>query len=473
MMVRVKFCTVSLSIEAMGSISRACLPERVNTDDGFGMLCGSMQSRQTQSLRRSYLYHADRSYALVLGRPNSIQDDYTSTKFPSNIEGEPQSGASLEPYPLSRPTPMSFVILRHQLAEIIGRMVHHFQQVRERSHYSEVLELDDELIKFITNLPPHYSLQPDKTLDVSSPYIPVHRFLLITEILFVRISLHRPYMLRRLNSDRYTRSRSACFESAMMDFEVRQAFRETMPKETQASLGNAYREFQTAMISGIYFVLEPKGPNSDAMHAILDGFMKDHEGMREMDETTRRELKTIEFLKSKALQVDALGVQPRRSSKLHDQGLNGRPEQQAQLLLSLQKPMNSPSSKSQLSLKETTSSPRSPSLPRPLVQSPTFQRLQQSNQSDYINSPTTTGSPHADDESPAQSLLDTWCNTVSSAPIDMATGGISWGGTSGTEMSGWAGMTYSVSSPDPRILGLDGSDYSYWEALVNQIHRGP
>ena len=154
-------------------------------------------------MRRSYLYHADRSYALVLGRPNSIQDDYTSTLPPSNIDVEPQAVQSIEIFPLSQPTPMTFVILRHQLAEIIGRMVHHFQQVREKSHYSEVISLDDDLLKFINKLPPHYAVQADTSLDHTFPYVPVHRFLLITEILFVRISLHRPYMLRRLNSDRY------------------------------------------------------------------------------------------------------------------------------------------------------------------------------------------------------------------------------------------------------------------------------
>lgn len=424
-------------------------------------------------MRRSYLYHADRSYALVLGRPNSIQDDYTSTLPPSNIDVEPQAVQSIEIFPLSHPTPMTFVILRHQLAEIIGRMVHHFQQVREKSHYSEVISLDDDLLKFINKLPPHYAVQADTSLDHTFPYVPVHRFLLITEILFVRISLHRPYMLRRLNSDRYARSRNACFESAIMDFEVRQAFRDTMPKERRDSLSNAYREFQTAMISGIYFVLEPNGPHSHAMHAILDGFMKDHEGMREMDETTRRELKTIEFLKGKASQVEVQGAPSRRSSKLHDQAFNNRPEQQAQLLLSLQQPVTSPSAKTYTPF--MASSPQSPSHSHPgttsLVQSPTIQRLQHS--ADQLHSPTTSGSPHADDESPAQSLLDTWCNTLSNGSLDLS-GGVSWGGAGGTEISGWAGITQSVHNPDPRLLsGLDGSDFSYWEALVNQIHRGP
>ncbi|KAF9057616.1 hypothetical protein BJ165DRAFT_1333850 [Panaeolus papilionaceus] len=445
--------------------------------DGAGMQGMSPGTIEYRRRIWSYLYHADRSYALVLGRPNSIQDDYTSTKPPSNIEGDACTTHCPEAQPLSRPTPMTFVILRHQLAEIIGRMVHHFQQVREKSHYSEVVSLDDDLLKFVHNLPPHYSLQPDTSLDHASPYIPVHRFLLITEILFVRISLHRPYMLRRLSSDRYSRSRNACFESAIKDFEVRQAFRETVAKETRDSLSNAYREFQTAMISGIYFILEPNGPYSESMHAILDGFMKDHEGMREMDETTRRELKTIEFLKSKASQLDALPLHARLNTKLHDHNKQ-RPEQQAQLLLSLQQSVTSPPLRaySSLSNKEVPS-PRSPQLSSHnrsgSIQSPTFARLQHSS-TDHMHSPTTSGSPHADDESPAQSLLDTWCHTVSNAPIDMTSGNPAWGGGVGTEMSGWAGITYSVSNPDPRLLsGLDGSDYAYWEALVNQIHRVP
>lgn len=269
----------------------------------------------TNSCYRSYLYHADRSYALVLGRPNAIQDDYTSTLPPFNIDDELSVVHTRSPPPLSTPTPMTFVILRHALAAIIGRMVHHFQQVRTPSHYSEVLTLDDDLIKFITNLPPHFSLEPNRSLDESLKYIPVHRFLLITEILFVRISLHRPYLLRRLSSDRYLRSRTACFESAIKDFAVRKVFRDSMPKETRDSLSNAYREFQTAMISGIYLVLDPRGKDADAMHAILDGFMKDHEGLREMDDTTRRELKTIEFLKNKASQMENRGEGARRKKE--------------------------------------------------------------------------------------------------------------------------------------------------------------
>jgi hypothetical protein len=48
------------------------------------------------------------------------------------------------------------------------------------------------------------------------------------------------------------------------------------------------------MISGIYLTLYPSGRDADAMHAILDDFVSDHEGLRDIDETTRRELTAVE-----------------------------------------------------------------------------------------------------------------------------------------------------------------------------------
>ncbi|KAF4602025.1 hypothetical protein EYR40_005226 [Pleurotus pulmonarius] len=432
-----------------------------------------MDSTQVEYRRRiwSYLYHADRSYALVLGRPNNIQDDYTSSKPPSNIDDVLPVARILNATPLSSPTPMTFVILRHQLASIIGRMVHHFQQVRHPSHYHEVITLDGELTNFIENLPLHFSFKPDKSLDSSMKFIPVHRFLLITEILFVRISLHRPYLLRRLRSERYSPSRTACFESAIKDFQVRQAFRERMPKETQNSLSNAYREFQTAMISGIYLVLQPRGHYAVQMHSILDGFLKDHEGIPDMDETTRRELKTIEFLKIKASQADN-----QESSRSRPIVPNG--SEQAQMLLDLQHSSNghphTPKSAFTNAANPSTTPQTSPNLSYSsanLVHSPTFQRLQHA---EYPLSPSGSGSgsPSADDESAAQSLLDHWCNTISNGPaMDGLGGTMGWPTPGPVDFTAWGGTPQSlVGTPDSR--GLDASDWTYWETLVNQI-RAP
>ncbi|KIY74144.1 hypothetical protein CYLTODRAFT_484889 [Cylindrobasidium torrendii FP15055 ss-10] len=385
----------------------------------------------------SYLYHADRSYALVLGRPNSIQDDYTSTRHPLNMDSI--SGIVV---PMTTPTKTTFIILRHQLATIMGSIVHHFQQVKP-SHYKVVQDLDDSLCAFVRGLPPHFAIHPDTSLDEECPYIPVHRYLLITEIMFVRTSLHRPYLLQRLSSDRYARSRAACFESVMMDFQTRQAFRETMARDKRESLSNAYREFQTAMISGIYLVLEPEGEHAETMLTILESFVKEHEGIREMDDTTRRELKTIEFLKEKA-------TRPVESNP-------------AQLLLGLQQQPQRTQSSAFPSMLNPIASPRSPFA----GMSPTMARLQANNGGEFGDSPTGSGSPSADEDSAAQSMLDQWC-----APMDASGVLPGWGiGSAGPGSAAWYnGAGSSTGAQNSQLMSLDGSStWDYWETLVNQI----
>ncbi|KAJ7904569.1 hypothetical protein B0H14DRAFT_3103353 [Mycena olivaceomarginata] len=429
--------------------------------DGASM---NMEPTLVEYRRRiwSYLYHADRSYALVLGRPNSIQDEYTSTQPPSNIDDEPSPAHTHNPLPLSNPTRMTYVILRHQLAAIIGRMV------RTTSHYSEVLAIDDELLNFINTLPPHFALEADKSLDDTAAYIPVHRYLLVTEVLFVRNSLHMPYILRKLKTDRYARSRNACFESAIKDFDVRRAFQQTVSKDIQESLSNAYREFQTTLIAGIYLVLDPVGVYSEKMHDILDHFVASHDGARDLPETTRRELKTIEFLKSKASQMQNQAGGPRRIPI--DPVLSGgeNAEHPAHLLLGLQH-----SSPATPPTRSGFPSGRGP-------QSPTFHRLQQhsGSQDDFPMSPTTSSSP--DDESAAQHLLDHWVTTLSNGPpVDGSNASIaaSWNLTGMSDSAGWVGTAPMVGASAPRALpGLaDDSDWNanYWEALVNKIQRGP
>lgn len=453
----------------------------MRTDVAYGKGSNVLLPSNLTISSRSYLYHADRTYALVLGRPHAIQDDYTCTLPPLNIDDDFSLATIRNPPPLASPTPMTFVILRHNLASIIGRMVHHFQKVKSPSHYSDVLALDDDLLKFVSNLPPHFSLEPDTSLDESKQFIPVHRFLLITEILFVRVSLHRPYLLRKLSCDRYVRSRRACFESAIKDFQVRQAFRIAMPKETRDSLSNAYREFQTAMISGIYLVLHPRGKDADMMHAILDGFLADHEGVREMDETTRRELKTIEFLKNRASQLAESASHGMDGTRSPATGYNG--EQHSSV--SNPHPSLHPSTRQAITMDVTSPSNLSPKLSSPVTyatsppyqQSLAMQRLQHNGSNEgTLNSPAGTGSPSGEEESAAQSLLDHWCSTFSGGPTVDATAGmpaLSWGGPGGADFSGWIGPSNTMAGEANMMTAIDGSDWNYWEALVNQIKTGP
>ena len=424
------------------------------------------------------MYHADRSYALSLGRPSAIQDAYSSTLPPLNVEDEVSVSELRNPPPLSAPTRMTFAILRHKLAGIIGRIVHHFQQVRQHSHYSDVLAIDDDILRFLDTLPPQFCLNYDTSLDDTLPYLSAHRYLLLTEVFFIRISLHRPYLLRRLDSDRYSRSRRACFVSAMKDFEIRKAISSKLNQETLVALNIAYRDFQSAMISGIYLVLYPRGSMVANMHTILDTFLKDHEGIREVDETTRREVKIIEFLKAKSSQVEA----SINETPTFEEPLEFMTSTDLQPLLSIQKP---PSRSTVFTSLHSNGSPMAGSV-EPTSQlgqvlpSLTVQRLQGESGNETSNS----GSPAAEDESAAQNLLDHWYNALSMSSGEGGDGsldyaGLPWGGFGSTDLSGWFGTTPSVEgspsiSTNPSLAPIaDGSDWNYWENIVKVIRGGP
>jgi len=369
------------------------------------------------------------------------------------------------PPPLTTPTPMSFIILRHSLSVIMGSIVHHFQQVQRQSSYSEVGKLNDELLHFMHNLPPHFAMEPDTSLDQTHSYIPAHRFLILTEILFVRITLHRPYLLRRLDSDRYLLSRKACFESALKDFEVRQAFCATVTKEAREAVAIAYREFQAVMISAIYLVLNPRGDDAAAMHVILDTFLRDHDAEREMDETMSREVETIRFLKSKALQM---AESPSGAATLPDGAPNGAlsaslshgPHPEARSLPEFHHTRTGESS-----LNEET---RSPNLSYDVPpQSPSILGLRRS----PVVSP-------SEDDSAAQSLLDHWCNSVGPGSISdgsTAMAGFPWGASLGADASGWFSTSpiFGMDSQAWDGAGGSRSDLSYWETLVDQIRGLP
>jgi hypothetical protein len=56
-------------------------------------------------------------------------------------------------------------------------------------------------------------------------YLPVHRYYIQTEILHFIIILHRPWLLRKLRTNRYALSRNACFEAAVTDYKIVRASR--------------------------------------------------------------------------------------------------------------------------------------------------------------------------------------------------------------------------------------------------------
>ncbi|WVQ83484.1 hypothetical protein IAT38_005625 [Cryptococcus sp. DSM 104549] len=280
---------------------------------------------QTEYRRRlwSYLYHADKQYSLVLGRPPSISDSYTDAQPPSNIDlSEYNPALGLPPAkPFTEPTPALFLILRKRLAVVIGKIVHHFQKLNEPAQYSDVEKLQQELDLLVDQLPPHFRMHnPDKSLDKVHFWLPVHRFMLLTEVLVTTIILHRPWLLRKLSSNRYATSRTACFEAAKIDFHIRQDFQREVPDFKLFAITGQFRMFNSAMIAGISAIIDPRGPDSDQMRRILTTFLEEnpwHE-VAGKDATTRKEVQIIQTLSRRAAKIFEDSFGPGDATGAHD-----------------------------------------------------------------------------------------------------------------------------------------------------------
>lgn len=278
----------------------------------------------TERRRRLWalIYYLDRTTSMLLGRPQAIDDKTTDTLPPSDIDIDvlPRNGPAPVPetFPSAvAPTPESllrppgvyrFIAIRHELAKLTGRVVDHFQDLSKPRNYIEVLNIDADLERFYAAIPPAYLYHAlrgndaDASFDQICPWLPIHRYLLNLEYHYVRITLHRPYLLR---SSRYRQSREAAFASAKADRLIRKEYKKQVDwpsnRARNSHLGGVYRLFSSTLIAGIELLLDPKGSNAAELHEMLDDFLDNAIKVSDHSQCTKRELAIIKIFKAKAL----------------------------------------------------------------------------------------------------------------------------------------------------------------------------
>ncbi|KAG8727926.1 hypothetical protein FRC10_005463, partial [Ceratobasidium sp. 414] len=179
-----------------------------------------------------------------------------------------------------RPTRWTFIALRHRLAHITARVIEHFRDLAEwlergqtdRSKDHEATNGTKEAAEETSQSPKNG--QPTDLGEEPGvyPFLALHRFMINTKIQYVRIALHRPYVLR--NGEKYDPSRAACFDAARIDQRCRDVFRrEVVWPDNRARrdhMGGLYRLFNLTMILGIALLLDPAGPKAAELHGYLD-----------------------------------------------------------------------------------------------------------------------------------------------------------------------------------------------------------
>ncbi|KAJ1026745.1 hypothetical protein NDA16_002042 [Ustilago loliicola] len=274
----------------------------------------------TERRRRLWaiIFYMDKTTSILLGRPQAIQEFHCDTLPPSDIDIDTMPRSARPYVPRTRPRPNTppgvflFVAIRHELTRITGKIVEHFQNLASPRRYADVVALDEELEKFRQDIPDIYRVDkvtngsgPDtnKEFDTVCPWLPLHRYLLNIEYHYVRIALHRPYVLR--NSEKYSHSRKAAFESAKADRRVRQEYRKDVKWEPERArkvhMGGLYRLFNATMMIGIALLLDPNGPEAPDFLSYLDEFIELHKHREgEVDQCSKREVKIIELFRAKA-----------------------------------------------------------------------------------------------------------------------------------------------------------------------------
>ncbi|RDW60596.1 hypothetical protein BP6252_11979 [Coleophoma cylindrospora] len=224
----------------------------------------------------SQLYYLDRSTALALGRPASINDRHCISREPRNIWVDNlnnEEAASAEPRALSDPMPSVFLMYQHRLTTIIGSIQDNCFGIESVSmnsvgstSYEEVLRHDEKLLAWKDALPSYFAIdRPDHSLDADYPYLHWHRIYLHMAYHFTRITLHRAYLLRASCTDHFAYSRNACISSACADLKIKLGFRNpTMADRIKANVA-AFRLFNSALILGVVIVKDPHGEKSEAI----------------------------------------------------------------------------------------------------------------------------------------------------------------------------------------------------------------
>jgi hypothetical protein len=99
----------------------------------------------TTGLKQSDLSGFTSTNALLVGRPTSISDAHTDTKEPANLDDEELESPDFDTrgHILIKPTEYTQVILRHRLAQIMGRISDHSEwlwstRVKRRSLTSPI-----------------------------------------------------------------------------------------------------------------------------------------------------------------------------------------------------------------------------------------------------------------------------------------------------------------------------------------------
>lgn len=171
-------------------------------------------------MRRRLWYSAytfDVLTSFQLGLPGIVLSVESDTQKPRNLldtDFGPESTCLPPSRPLSESSPITYVIVKSDLAAVFAKAAIISQAVKEPS-FSEVMEIDQELTRVHEDFPEVLKFTSMNQSIADSPGLIFSRFKI--ELLYqkTRCVLHRRYLTEKLSDPRMEYSRGVCVEAAM------------------------------------------------------------------------------------------------------------------------------------------------------------------------------------------------------------------------------------------------------------------
>lgn len=181
----------------------------------------------------SFVRQSDILFSCQVGLPSMVRMADSDTELPRNLYDDDfdENCKELPPSrPPSEPTPLSYLITKSRLANVLGQAIEQTSSLQNTS-YDKIMEMDAELRRAQEMIPDHLHIRPieDSPLDplvlimsrfsVSLKPFAIFRRIDCFQVMSVyhraQCMLHRKYLLRARENPRFTHSRKTCIESAL------------------------------------------------------------------------------------------------------------------------------------------------------------------------------------------------------------------------------------------------------------------
>lgn len=165
----------------------------------------------------TFVRQSDLLFSFQIGLPSMIRLGDCDTELPRNLyDDEFDEDTKVLPpsRPVAEPTPVSYMRAKANMSFAFGKVVERLHLVGS-CPYEDVLNLDRELGDARAELPPHLRMRPLEESMMDPGALVMQRFNLSILYHKGQCVLHRKFLARARESNRYAHSRRTCVDSSM------------------------------------------------------------------------------------------------------------------------------------------------------------------------------------------------------------------------------------------------------------------